>query len=85
MVSMTTPSLREEPAYYAFAITPDDDANLAHVTRGLFVGAGGTVVAVFQDGGTVTFDTMATGQTYDLQVERILDTGTSAEGLVGLY
>lgn len=69
-----------------FAITPSDTVNFARPTRGgIYVGTAGDVVAVLEDGSTVTFKTV--GDTYVLPVIaiRVNATGTTASSLVGLY
>lgn len=72
------------PATDAFAITPNDSADLVQVTRGLFVGAGGDVVIVTRAGTTATFTNIQGGAVLPLRVRRILATGTTASGIIGL-
>lgn len=67
-----------------FTVTPNDGADLAKVTEGLFIGAAGNVAVVMQDGSSVTFTGLAAGVVHRLSVKRVLATGTTATGIVGL-
>lgn len=73
------------PVTAADAITPDDGADLAHVTRALYVGVGGELSVVMLSGDTVTFSNVSPGMLYPLRLSRVLSTGTTAGALVGLY
>jgi hypothetical protein len=72
------------PARWAWAITPNDGADLMAGTKSLFVGTGGTVVVMMRDGTSVTFKNVASGQQIDIDVQRVLATGTTAADIVGL-
>jgi hypothetical protein len=72
------------PAERAEAITPSDTTDLLRATRALYVGAGGDVALQMVSGATVTFTGMQGGMIYPLRVARVLATGTTAAGLVGL-
>lgn len=72
------------PASCAEAIIPSDSSDLSYVTRGLYVGQSGTVAVRMKSGDTVTFENVQGGTTLALRVERVLDTGTTAQGLIGL-
>ena len=72
------------PATAGETIVPNDGADLAHVTRGLYVGATGSVAAVLVSGDEVVFSDMQAGVLYPLRVKRLKATGTTAAGLVGL-
>lgn len=67
------------------SITPNDGADLAKMTDGLFIGAAGNLAVVMQDGSSVTFTGLAAGVAHRLAVKRVLATGTTATGIVGLY
>ena len=76
----------DAPATKAFAVTPDDDTDLANVTRGLYVGGAGTVVAILaDDNSAVTLAGATAGSVLPLRVKRVLSTGTTATSLVGVY
>lgn len=66
-------------------VTPDDAADLpAGVTRALYVGEAGDVVAVDAQGNAFTLASGA-AQYHPLRVSRILATGTSAAAILALY
>lgn len=73
------------PATHAAEIVPDDGTDLQHLTRGLYVGATGTVVVLMASGQTVTLSNLIPGVIYPLRVARILATGTTAQGLVAFW
>lgn len=74
-----------EPAANAAAITPNNGADLAANTRGLYVGVSGDVKVDMVTGGTgVTFVGLAAGIIHPLQVKRVYATGTTALNIVGL-
>jgi len=73
------------PATNAFAITGNDNANLAHDTRGIFVAGAGTLKATFTDSGTVVISGLSAGVIYPFAVEKVFSIGTTASGLIGLY
>jgi hypothetical protein len=72
-----------QPYTKGFAIAPNDGANLAQPTRGLAVGAAGTVTVDFADGGSNVTLTLPAG-VHPLRVTKVYATGTAATGLVGL-
>jgi hypothetical protein len=71
-------------AYGAFAVTPDDDADLDFVTLGLWVGGAGDVAVVMESGDTVTFEAVTAGTLLPIRVSRVLETDTDATSIVGL-
>ena len=74
-----------EPATRAVAIAPDDEADLAEVTRGIYIGVSGDVEVILQgDTEAVTFVAMAAGIVHPLRVLRVLE-GTTATDLIGVY
>lgn len=77
-VGLTAPATRPE------TITPDDNADLAHATRALYVGQGGDVRVRMISGDEVTLVNLQGGILYPLRVVRVFATGTTATGLVGL-
>ena len=81
----TSPGLAG-PASHAFAVTPNDGADLAVVTRGLFVGTGGDVSLLLKgDSAPVTFAGVAGGTVLPVRALRVRATGTTAVDIVGLY
>lgn len=77
------PGLTSPPGR-AFAIAPNDSTDLAIATRGLMVGAAGSVAVVTTGGDTATLTNLQPGQQYAIRIQRVLATGTTATGLVGL-
>lgn len=73
----------EGPAVTVFAITPDDAADLPHVTTALNVATPGTV-RVTTAAGTVEDVRIDPGCAFPLRVRRVWSTGTTATGLRGL-
>jgi hypothetical protein len=74
----------ESPPDRGFAITPDDDNDLAITTRGIMVGGGGNVSLVTAGGDTVTLPSLAVGVQYVIRARRVLSTNTTATGIIGL-
>ncbi len=74
-----------DPVTGGFAITPDDEAELQTVTRVLMVSGAGSVTAEMKDGMTLTLPALGPGVLYPFRVVRVLATGTTATGIVGLY
>lgn len=72
------------PAMRAFAVTPDDDADLEQNIRAVTIGTtGGTLTFVSsRTGATSTTAELPIG-TYPLFASRILSTGTTATGITG--
>lgn len=66
------------------AITPSDSVDLPSVTRGVYVGGDGNVVAVSEAGVAVTFENVSAGAILPIRARRINATGTTATGLVAL-
>ena len=74
----------EAPAETGFPITPNDTTDLSETTRAVYVGNGGSVVAVLASGVELTLAGLQTGSIIPIRVRRIKATGTSATALVGL-
>jgi hypothetical protein len=72
----------DSPAYDAFPITANG-SELSTWTRSVYVGNGGTVVAVMASGGTATFGNVGDGQLLPIRV-RAIGAASTASGLVGL-
>lgn len=74
----------DAPAAHAFSIVPDDEADLAAVTRALYVGTGGSITATMLSGETATFAHVPDGAILPVRVRRVLASGTTALDLLGL-
>jgi hypothetical protein len=73
------------PPEHAVAILPQDGADLAVVTRAIYVGAGGDVAVRMLDGTTVTLTNVPNGTLMPLRVSRVLATGTTASAILGFW
>lgn len=73
----------ESPASVAFAITPSDTADLAQSTRALNVAVSGAVRVLTVGGSTATVY-VAAGVAFPIRAQKVLATGTDAQGIVGL-
>lgn len=72
-------------AYGIVAITPSDSADIPGGTiRGFTVAVAGNVAVVMADGSTGTLSNLPEGVQHAYQVTRILATGTTATGIIGL-
>lgn len=65
-----------------FNFTPNDSADLAHVTRAMIVGVAGNIKITDPEGNTDTF-ALPAGQLV-FRAQRVWSTGTTATGLVGV-
>lgn len=72
------------PAAHAFAITPQDGADLAETIRAIYCGVGGDLAVQMLSGAVVTLRNVSPGHILPLRVTRVLQTGTTATDLVGL-
>lgn len=74
------------PASSAFAITPHDSNDLTNVVRGIYVGGAGDItVNMAGTGSSIAFVGVPAGTLLPIRVTRVLDTGTDATSLVGIY
>jgi hypothetical protein len=77
-----------DPVTRAVAVTPSDTADLAEVTRYLYIGGAGTLKVDLYDGSqavTVTFGGNIPTGFHPLRVGRVYSTGTSATSIVACY
>ena len=72
------------PADRWFAITPNDGEDLAVKPRALFVGTGGNLTLIGADGGSATF-AVPDGMVLPFSPHRVMATGTTATGIVGVW
>ena len=69
----------------AFAITPNNGADLAQPTKGLIVGSAGDVAVIMaEDSASVVLPKLAAGVVHPLRVKRVLATGTEPLIIIGL-
>lgn len=74
------------PALHGAAITKHDTTNIASgLTRAVYVGGAGNLVAVWMDDTTTTFTAVPAGTTLPIRVKRINSTNTTAADMVALY
>jgi hypothetical protein len=67
------------------AVTPSDSADIGELTKAVWVGGAGNLVAVAQDGTTCTFTGVPAGSWLPLTVKRINSTNTTATSIVALF
>lgn len=69
----------------AFAVTPNDSANLSQPARALYVGGAGNVAVVLNNGGAaVTFANVPSGTILPVQAYRVMLTNTTATSILAL-
>jgi hypothetical protein len=74
------------PPTKAFAITPNDSAELAFVTRSIWVGVGGDIVAIYRDdSAAVTLKNVPSGSRISGRFKQVNSTNTTATNLIGEY
>jgi hypothetical protein len=74
------------PAENAAAITPSDSTDLPVIPRGVWVGSGGDLTVILaEDANAVTFAGVASGTLLPIRPRRVLQTGTTAGQLVGVW
>lgn len=74
-----------EPAQKGFPIAPDDVTDLAILPRNIYVGGTGTVTVLMRDDTLLLFTGVPTGAVLNIRPKRVMLTGTTATGLIGLY
>jgi len=67
------------------AITPNNDNDLVDVPKALYIGVGGTLAVIAVDNTTSVSLTVQAGALLPIRVKRVLASGTSATGIVGLF
>ena len=74
-----------EPARQFVAITPSNTTDLDGLTKAVYVGGAGNLVAVDWTGATCTFTGVLAGTVLPIRVRRINSTSTTATNLVALF
>ncbi len=71
------------PAKNYLPVTPNDDTDLTHVSRGVIIGVAGALKVDMLGNGTQTIPSgqLAVGVIHPLQVTRIYATGTGASNI----
>lgn len=73
------------PALSLVPVVPSDDTDLSRgATRALYVASAGDIVVVDAKGGTAVL-TSVEAQYHPISVRRVMQTGTTATGIVALY
>jgi len=72
------------PPARGFIIAPDDQQDLARPIRGLMVAVPGDVALVTEAGDEIILPGLLPGIQYAIRAKRISESGTTADGLVGL-
>lgn len=67
------------------AVTPSDSTDFGSLTRGLYVGGAGDVVAVDNLGEAVTFTGVPAGTVLPIACRRVNATSTTASAIVALF
>lgn len=75
----------DSPGAHAFAVTPDDEADLPFVTRGIYVGGTGALHVTMLGGEEATFVALAAGVIHPIRASRIWADGTAATAILGIY
>lgn len=73
------------PITSGFDITPDDAANLQSIPRAVMVAGSGDLAVEWEDGTQVVLPALQPGAMYPVRPKKVLTTGTTATGIVGLY
>ena len=74
----------DAPATGYFAVTPSDATDFTTPARSLYVGTGGDVVVVDNEGTAVTFTAVPSGSILPVVAYRVNATSTTATNIVGL-
>lgn len=73
------------PSTHAVAVSPSDSADLASVTKGVWVGGVGDLKVTMFGGEAVVFTAVPAGTYLPIAVKRIWSTGTSASNIAALW
>ena len=78
------PFCREEPFRTGVAVTPSDSTVYAPPLDALYVGGTGNLALTGVDGASYTLNGALAGTVYNIQVQKVLATGTTATNIVAL-
>jgi hypothetical protein len=73
-----------QPATYAVAVSPDDNNDIAYVSRAIYVGGAGNLEVVMLEGQTVVFSGIAAGTLLPIRVTRVKSGNTTATLILAL-
>jgi hypothetical protein len=86
MVARAGEALAQYDASISSALAVDvsgGDVNMPRLTRGVYIGASGNLVVQFAgDAGNVTLTGLAAGVWHPMQVQKFIQTSTTATGIV---
>lgn len=85
MAALDASSGTDKPATRGFAISPGDNADIAYVTRAVWVGGAGNLKVTMFGGDTIILVGVAAGTLIPIRVSRVHSTSTTATSIVGLY
>lgn len=74
----------DSPAEDFFPITPNDSVDLSEVTRSIWVTGAGNLTVITRKGQTRTWSSVPANTLLPIRVSRVLTTGTTATGILGL-
>lgn len=80
----TTRTENYSPGEKFTAVTPDNDTDLAEVTRGLYVGSAGDLKINDRHGNAITLKNLAAGVIHPIRASRVFATGTTALDIVAV-
>jgi len=75
----------DAPARGAFTITPSDSIDLDPPIRAVYIGGSGDVAVETWERETVTFTNLLYSYVLPIRCRKVLSSGTTATGLVGMY
>ena len=67
------------------SISPDNAVDLVNLPKALYIGVGGTIAIIAADDTAAVTLTVAAGSLLPIRAKRVLVTGTTATGIVGLF
>lgn len=73
------------PARGGQQVTPSDSVDLTKLTKAVYVGQSGDLSVIMEDGSPLTFEAVAAGTLLPIRVSRVMSTGTSANGIIGVW
>ena len=76
---------RTDAATGGAAVTPSDTIDIGRTTASLYVGTGGDVAVVHEDGSIVTYPSVPSGFVLPVHATRVNATNTTASGIVAMF